>query len=83
MSGALFVLARLARDRSALLGLVLILGLVLSALLAPWLATHPDDVFELHPAERLRPPSAAHCSAPIAWGATSTAACSSARASPS
>lgn len=58
MSGALFVFGRLARDRSALLGLVLILGLVLSALLAPWLATHPDDVFELHPAKRLRPPSA-------------------------
>ena len=49
MSGTLFVL-----------GLVLILGLVLSALLAPWLATHPDDVFELHPAQRLRPPSAEH-----------------------
>ncbi len=60
MSGTLFVLARLMRDRSAFLGLVLILGLVLSALLAPWLATHPDDVFELHPAQRLRPPSAEH-----------------------
>jgi peptide/nickel transport system permease protein len=60
VSGTLFVLARLIRDRSALLGLVLILGLVLSALLAPWLATHPDDVFELHPAQRLRPPSAEH-----------------------
>ncbi len=60
MSGTLFVLTRLGRDRSALLGLVLILGLVLSALLAPWLATHPDDVFELHPAQRLRPPSAEH-----------------------
>jgi peptide/nickel transport system permease protein len=60
VSGTLFVLARLARDRSALLGLVLILGLVLSATLAPWLATHPDDVFELHPAKRLRPPSAEH-----------------------
>jgi peptide/nickel transport system permease protein len=60
VSGLGFVLARLTRDRSALLGLLLILGLVLSAVLAPWLATHPDDVFELHPAERLRPPSAAH-----------------------
>jgi peptide/nickel transport system permease protein len=60
VSGTLFVLARLMRDRSAFLGLVLILGLVLSALLAPWLATHPDDVFELHPAQRLRPPSAEH-----------------------
>lgn len=60
LGGALFVLGRLARDRSALLGLALILLLVLSALLAPWLATHPEDVVELHPAQRLRPPSAEH-----------------------
>jgi peptide/nickel transport system permease protein len=55
-----FVFARLARDRSALLGLVLILLLVLSAIFAPLLATHPDDVFELHPSKRLRAPSAEH-----------------------
>src|SRR2546426_11814433 len=60
MSGALFVLARLGRDRSALLGLVLILALAASALLAPLLATHPDDVLELHPAKRLRPPGWEH-----------------------
>jgi peptide/nickel transport system permease protein len=58
MSALWFVSGRLARDRSALLGLVLIAGLVVCALLAPVLATHPDDVFELHPAKRLRPPSA-------------------------
>ncbi len=60
MSGALFVLSRLTRDRSALVGLVLILALVICALLAPVLATHPEDVFELHPAKRLRPPAADH-----------------------
>ena len=60
MSAAWFVLARITRDRSALLGLLLIAGLILSALLAPLLATHPDDVFELHPSERLRAPGAAH-----------------------
>jgi peptide/nickel transport system permease protein len=60
VSGAWFVLQRLARDRSALLGLILIAALVVAALLAPVLATHPDDVYELHPAERLRPPSGAH-----------------------
>ena len=60
MSGVGFVLARLARDRSALIGLVLILGLLLAALLAPLLATHPADVVELHPAERLRPPGGEH-----------------------
>jgi len=60
LNAAWFVLTRLSRDRSALLGLLLIAGLVLSALLAPLLATHPDDVFELHPAQRLRAPDAAH-----------------------
>src|SRR3989442_1491886 len=60
MSNLWFVLARLARDRSALLGLVLILALAASALLAPLLATHPDDVLELHPAKRLRPPGGEH-----------------------
>ncbi len=60
MSEPLFVLRALARDRSALLGFVLVTGLVLAALLAPVLATHPEDVYELHPAERLRPPSVEH-----------------------
>ena len=60
MSAALFVLSRIARDRSALIGLILIVALVVCALLAPVLATHPEDVFELHPAKRLRPPGADH-----------------------
>ncbi|MBI2205259.1 MAG: ABC transporter permease [Candidatus Rokubacteria bacterium] len=60
MSALWFVVSRLARDRAALVGLVLILGLVFSAVFAPLLATHPDDVYELHPAERLRAPSAEH-----------------------
>jgi peptide/nickel transport system permease protein len=60
VNAGLFVLSRLARDRSALIGLVLILGLVVAALLAPVLATHPDDVVELHPSERLQPPGAQH-----------------------
>ncbi len=60
MTAAWFVLTRLARDRSALIGLVLIALLVACAVLAPVLSTHPDDVFELHPSERLRAPSGAH-----------------------
>src|SRR3989440_267542 len=49
--------------RSALTSTVTQIGLLIgillaAALLAPVLATHPDDVFELHPAERLRAPSA-------------------------
>jgi len=58
VSGVTLALSRIARDRSALLGLVLIAGLVFAAVFAPLLATHPDDVFELHPAKRLRAPSA-------------------------
>src|SRR5262249_59180747 len=59
-SAVWFVLTRLTRDRSALIGLVLIGALLVSALLAPILSTHPDDVLELHPAERLKAPSRAH-----------------------
>jgi peptide/nickel transport system permease protein len=60
VSAVVFVLSRLSRDRSALIGLLLILALVLCALLAPVLATHPDDLLELHPAKRLRAPSPEH-----------------------
>jgi peptide/nickel transport system permease protein len=60
MQTALFLLRRLARDKTALLGALLIFGLILAALLAPLLATHPADVAEFHPAERLQGPSAAH-----------------------
>jgi peptide/nickel transport system permease protein len=60
VSSVWFILGRLARDRAALVGLALILALVACAAFAPVLATHPEDVFELHPAERLQPPSAGH-----------------------
>ncbi len=60
MKTALFLLQRLARDKTALFGALLILGLILAALLAPILATHPADVAEFHPAERLKGPSATH-----------------------
>jgi len=60
VSAAWFVLARLGRDRSALVGLALILALCAAALLAPVLATHPGDVYEIHPAKRLLPPTGEH-----------------------
>ena len=60
MQTALFLLQRLARDKTALLGAILILALIMAALLAPILATHPADVTEFHPAERLKGPSATH-----------------------
>lgn len=55
-----FVLKKLASDRIALVGFIIIAGLIAVAVLAPWLATHPQDVAEFHPAERLKPPSASH-----------------------
>jgi len=52
------ILRKLAEDRAALLGLVLILLLVLAAILAPLLSTHPQDVAEFHTAQRLSAPGA-------------------------
>jgi peptide/nickel transport system permease protein len=60
VSNVWFVLSRIARDRSALVGLILIGTLAACALLAPVLATHPEDLYELHPAKRLRAPSGEH-----------------------
>jgi peptide/nickel transport system permease protein len=54
------LLAKLARDRMAMLGLAILLLLVFAALFAPWLAPYPDDVWKLTPANRLKPPSAEH-----------------------
>jgi peptide/nickel transport system permease protein len=47
---------RFLSDRTAVLGLGLILTLILVAILAPVLAPFPDDVREFHTASRLRPP---------------------------
>ena len=51
------VFRKLAEDRAAMLGLVLIVALVLAAILAPWLSTHPGDVRDFHTALRLSPPN--------------------------
>lgn len=50
------VLRKLAEDRAAMLGLVLIALLVLAAVFAPLLSTHPEDVTAFHTARRLTPP---------------------------
>lgn len=50
------VLRKLFEDRLALLGLLIVLALIVCALFAPWLATHPEAVTEFNPAHRLRPP---------------------------
>jgi peptide/nickel transport system permease protein len=52
------VLGKLSRDRSALLGLVLVGIVVLAAILAPWISTHPEAVWDMNPKNRLLPPSA-------------------------
>jgi len=51
------LLRRLLRDRSAVLGLVIITVLVLAAMLAYPLANFPQDVSTYHVANRLRPPN--------------------------
>jgi len=57
MKTARDVLAKLLRDPAAALGLVIIIALVLAALLAPVLATHPEAVWDMNPRQRLLPPS--------------------------
>jgi peptide/nickel transport system permease protein len=54
------ILARLLRDPAAALGLVIIVALVLVAILAPLLATHPEAVWDMNPRQRLLPPSEAY-----------------------
>lgn len=51
------VLAKIVRDRSALLGLILVGIVVLAAILAPVISTHPDAVWDMSPKDRLLPPS--------------------------
>ena len=52
------ILRKLAEDRASMLGLCMILLVVLAAILAPFLATHPGDVNQFHTAIRLSPPNA-------------------------
>jgi peptide/nickel transport system permease protein len=52
-----FIARKFIEDRVALIGLCLILSLVLVAILAYPLSTHPNDVAEFHPAKRLLGPS--------------------------
>ena len=55
-SEAGLVLRKLAEDRLALAGLLIVLALLAAAIFAPWLATHPEAITEFNPAHRLRPP---------------------------
>lgn len=51
---------KVLEDRLAFFGLLIILLLIGSAILAPFLAPYPEDVWQFHPAERLGEPSLAH-----------------------
>lgn len=53
-------LRRIYEDRLAFAGLVILIALVVCAVLAPRLAPYPDDIKEIHPKQRLLPPSANH-----------------------
>ena len=57
MNSVLAIARKIAEDRLAMCGLVIVLGLVFVAIFAPYLATHPNDVWNIHPAKRLQPPS--------------------------
>jgi peptide/nickel transport system permease protein len=54
------VMRKLAQDRAAMLGFALIVLLVLVAILAPFLSTHPGDVSDFHTHRRLTPPGEAN-----------------------
>jgi peptide/nickel transport system permease protein len=56
----MLVLGKLARDTSAVIGLVIVAATVLLALSAPWVAPHPLDAYESHPLDRLQGPSREH-----------------------
>ena len=56
MKSALLALSRLASDRSAALGFFLVAIVVLAAILAPWISTHPEAVWDMNPVNRLKPP---------------------------
>ena len=53
----MLLLRKFARDISAVIGLVIVVVTVLVAAVAPSVAPYPDDAFESHPLQRLKPPS--------------------------
>ncbi|MFC7539612.1 hypothetical protein ACFQU2_09270 [Siccirubricoccus deserti] len=78
----MIALRRLLRDPVACFGLLLVLGALFIALFAPWIAPYPEDAYESHIMQRLRPPSAEFPSAPTTLAVTSSPASSSAPAAP-
>src|SRR5579871_5506196 len=60
ITSAMNTLRRLIRDKSALLGLLIIAALLLAAIFAYPLSTHPQDVTSYDPPHRLLPPGATY-----------------------
>ena len=60
METVIFLIKKLARDRTAMFGAIIIFCLILIAIFAPYLSTHPEDITEFHPSERLSAPSFEH-----------------------
>jgi peptide/nickel transport system permease protein len=56
----MLVFLKFAKDKPALIGLVVVLAVVLMAIFAPLIAPYPQDVSVSHLLLRLKPPSAAH-----------------------
>ncbi len=60
MRGLKLAWIKFSRDRLAFSGFLIVFVLVLVALFAGVLAPFPEDIFNIHPAERLQPPSMKH-----------------------
>lgn len=58
MSGLRLAWKKFSRDRLAFTGFLIIFCLVLTAIFAGVLAPYPEDTHKIHPASRLKPPSA-------------------------
>jgi peptide/nickel transport system permease protein len=56
----MLVIRKFVRDKSAVLGLSIVLAAIVVAMFSEWLAPLPLDAYESHPLLRLQPPSAEH-----------------------
>lgn len=55
----MLVVRKFCRDLPAVVGFIIILALIFVAIFAPYLAPYPDDAFDTHILQRLKPPSEA------------------------
>lgn len=55
----MLILKKFARDLPAMFGLLIVLFVLFLAIFGPWLAPFPQDAYQSHLLQRLKPPSAA------------------------